>query len=183
MSESDNQNQETKKVSKQQKALATKNPFSAESIAAEAKGIILMARETEFLVTGVANLDGTHEKEQNDVPRTVFEALAEQIIAACPKTSFMLIAVGPADKEPKCCSVFVHSASPRLSAADWLIACNMSDAEFGDSTRAFGYSNSEYPIKQKDIVSGAAFAFLRKMKLLDEHDSDDERPDFDINAD
>ena len=165
-----------------------KDLFSAENVASEAKTIIAMARETDFLVTGVPNIDGTYEERkegerQNEVPVAVMEALADQIAAAAPTTSFMLIAVGPSDAPPKRCSILVRSTTPKLSPTDWLIACNATDALYGTPAAAFGYFVAEYPIKAKDTVSGMAFAYLRKTKLLQDDCSDDERPAFDINAD
>ena len=161
---------------------AAADPFPAEAITSEAKSIIAKARETEFLVCGVPNLDGTYGTPI-EVPVAVMETLADQIAAEVPTTSFMLIAVGPADVPKKRCSILVHAANGMLAASDWMIACEVSDSLYGDPKRAFGYFEHEYPIKGKDEVSGKAFAFLRKHKLLKEDDSDDEHVAFDINAD
>lgn len=174
-----NENKKGKKGAAASTAAA--DPFPADTITAEAKTIIAKARETEFLVCGVPNLDGTYGTPI-EVPVAVMETLANQIAAEAPTTSFMLIAVGPADVPKKQCSILVHSASSALPASDWMIACAVSDSLYGDAKRAFGYFEHEFPIKGKDEVSGKAFAFLRKHKLLKEDDSDDEHVAFDINA-
>ncbi len=174
-----------------------KDLFGAENLEEEANSIIKHAKETDYLVTGIPNVDGTFEElkegeKQKEVPREVFETIANKVAAACPNTFFMLIGVGPSHEpaegeSPKRCSIYVHSANPlQMDPLAWLEATGAIVASFPSSSSAssaFGYFNCEFPLKGKDQVSSMAFVYLRKQQFLKDDDSEDERPSFDINED
>jgi len=147
------------------------------AINTEIKTIVTMLKESPFYVTGVTNLDGTHDKQPIDVSMETLNEVVQGILKECPQASFMLIGVGP-----KHCTVRAISRCAQLNVKQWVKeSCGENICELACSTEMYtAYVYGEYPIKQKDAIIANACAFLRKNKLLVEEE-DDYHPPFDIN--
>lgn len=65
------------------------------------------------------------------------------------------------------------SPNSSIKAKDWLEAA-MDRITFAEDHFAKAILEVETPFKHKDIVRSKAFAYLRKMNLLEEEESDDE---------
>ncbi len=146
--------------------------ISEESIKVQTDKVCRMASDTHFpFVCFCTEIDGTHKNDLVDVPVEVFEQISSTVLKQHPDASFMLISAGP-----KSCRVFVHGCN----GEEWLQACNVTATPLTpiDLKDAFAIIPFENPIKDKEQISGAAFAYLRKNNLMEE---EEETPPFDLN--
>uniref|UniRef100_A0A6C0JU35 Uncharacterized protein n=1 Tax=viral metagenome TaxID=1070528 RepID=A0A6C0JU35_9ZZZZ len=177
-------------------AKKTKGMTMEQRIEADVRDINAKAKETQFLSTGVSNMDGTYEEDYFPVTHNDLHMAALRIIEKNPTLSFMLIACGtgpiavkPPTDEPSadttpCCLVYVHSAVEMLNAASWLMACFSGPFMHGTGPVCpydFKQHDCEYPIKEKDLIISNSCNYLRKLGLI--QDEDEEPIPFDINAD
>lgn len=161
---------------------------------ADVRDINAKAKETQFLSTGVPNMDGTYDEDYFPVTHNDLHWAARRIIEKNPTLSFMLIACGTCpigvetttDVVPATpwCLVYVHSTVETLNPALWLSACFPGPFMRGtgpDCPYDFKQHNCEFPIKEKDVIISNSCNYLRKLGLI--HDEDEEPIPFDINDD
>jgi hypothetical protein len=139
---------------------------------ADVKEINAKAKETEFLSTGVVNMDGTFDEDYFPVSYDDLHKAAQRITEKNPSLSFMLIACGSANGKQHNL-VYAHSVNPRLDKNLWLQACGFPEPDMPYPC--------ESPIKEKDLIISKSCNYLRQLGLI--HDEDEEAIPFDINAD
>ena len=140
-----------------------------ESVKAQTEKICRMASDTHYpFVCFATEIDGTHNNDLVDVTVETFSKITNDVLEKHPNASFMLIAAGP-----KSCAVFVHAEN----GADWLQSCGISPTSV-EKKSFFAVVPFANPMKDKEQISGAAFAYLRKNNLMEE---EEETPPFDLN--
>ena len=122
---------------------------------------LIKANKAEYYVADV-NL------ESNDV-----HSCAVSIRSILPESNFMLISSG----KKELTIVVDLSSDSRINAKDWLKAVN-DKIDFEKDTFAKAIIEVETPFKHKDFIRSKAFAYLRKMNLLEEESEDEEYFEF-----
>lgn len=135
--------------------------FTDAQLKVEVYRIIAKAKETSVLVTDVAGLDGSGS---NCVPAEVLQQILAEVAEQVPNTTVMIVVAGDTK-----CQAMVYSTD-KIKPEEWLQSMGMDvKNHYAELPCSDGSS-----LKKKDELIGCAFAYLRKHKLLDEHDSDDE---------
>jgi len=149
--------------------------FSKKTINKEIARIVALAKETDFLFSGVAALD---ESGKNDIPEEVLTQIGKKVLEKVPQLSLLLISAGST-----CCTVLACVAPDKqndVSATDWMIAAGVSDSSFGGQDMACGVFTCDCPLKSKEEVAARAFAFARSSNLLVEDESSEEMIAYDL---
>eukprot|EP00734_Pompholyxophrys_sp_LG126_P000066 Pompholyxophrys_sp_v1_NODE_3_length_18401_cov_4.332280.p11 type:complete len:152 gc:universal NODE_3_length_18401_cov_4.332280:15760-16215(+) len=147
--------------------------FPRAQIKTEINRIVAKAKETPVLVTDVSALDDSGTNFYS-MPVEVLREIVAGVSEKAPETSFMIMVAGDAK-----CQAIVYKAgeSTEPNPSAWLEATGMKlSGEASDYAELPCENHSS--LKKKDELSANAFAYLRKHKLLDEHE-EDEMPAFD----
>ena len=137
----------------------------------EINKITAQAKETKILLTGVPLLDGSGA---NEVPFDVLTRIINAVTKKVPDTTIFLIVAGSTK-----CQALIYTPNDDINVREWILACGMGEVgKEEDSWYTFAEMECEYPLKMKDQINSLAFAYLRKNKLLDEEESEDELFDF-----
>lgn len=145
--------------------------FTSNQIKVEINRIVAKAKETNVLVTDVPALDDSGTNVVSvEVLREIVAGVSEKVVT----TTFMIIVAG----DVKCQAIVYKAPESQVNVSDWLLEIGMIMVGVsGDYAELVCDNNSS--LKKKDELTANAFAFLRKHKLLNDHDSDDELPIFD----
>ena len=150
--------------------------ISQASIKAQIEKVSRMASDTHLpFVSFATEIDGTHENSFVDVSEEIFLQISCAVEKKYSNATFMMIAAGV-----KSCAIFIHcGVDAKLNGRDWLAACNIYPTVSTAENHCFAVVPLENPMKDKEQISGAAFAYLRKNNLMEE---EEETPPFDFES-
>lgn len=140
-----------------------------EMITKDATKIAICTKESDYYVCSVPEMDGS--AQTNVTVEQLTECLT-QIRVKCPDVAIMLVAGGSSNLT--CIADVPASKQGKINATDWVKAVEeFSGVAKGDANSATAEfvcdpDKGEFPIKMKDTTSASAFAYLKKMKVLDD---------------
>jgi translation elongation factor EF-1beta len=140
-----------------------------EMIKKDADKIAVCTKESDYYVCSVPEMDGS---AQTNVTVEQLTECIKQIRVKCPNVALMLVAGGSSNLT--CVADVPADKQGKINATDWVAAVEeFSAVAQGDANTACAEfvcdpEKGEFPIKMKDTTSASAFAYLKKMKVLDD---------------
>jgi len=162
------------KKSKKSKEAPKERVVTPEAIKKDAAKIHIAAKESDWFVANVPECDGS---AQTNVSIAQLQDVLKEVRTKLPDVGILIIAAGRT-KLSCLASIPPAQRGKGVACQEWIKSLLVFPEAKGDANEAGAEldcdpDKDEFPIKMKDSTAGNAFAFLKKLKFLDEGSEDE----------